>query len=78
MDGESTELFPEVTVNDVLEFNGGKSFASSTVIIQLPLLLLLFVFFIPRKNKTEEKFDLIIIKVNLFYQMIIFHLVVVH
>ncbi len=35
-DGE----FPSVTVDDVLEFNGGISFASSTVIIQSPRFLL--------------------------------------
>ncbi len=61
-DDESIELLPVIAVNDVLEFNGGKSFASSTVIIQLPLLL--FGLFIP-KNKT-------------IFILIIFHLVVVH
>jgi hypothetical protein len=35
-DGE----FPLVTVDDVLEFNGGISFASSTVTIQSPRFLL--------------------------------------
>ncbi len=44
---DDEELLAARISNDVLEFNGGKSFASSTVIIQFSLLL--FGFFIPKK-----------------------------
>jgi len=54
---ESIEVLPATAVNDVLEFNGGKSFASSTVTIQFPPVL--FWFFIPDDKISSGRCSLI-------------------